>query len=191
LGLLSADTSHTLAIKTKLKYLIRQIGLIVVLLTGILLVAAGVSELVAPPIRPGDIAIIGGNLAAMPEINSYRHTSIMLRLKEYPGFVYAIKYEACDAAKVPLIRADLATGDSITIGTPTKDYKDNVANNSGDHTMYTEVYTLQDERHDYISLGDYCKEVNSNKWVGIVSLALGCLLSVTSIWPLLKKKRRS
>ncbi len=64
-------------------------------------------------------------------------------------------------------------GDSVYLQVAADDYKDNIAiAGVPDSMLPVAVYGLRSKDRAFLTLDNYCKEANSNGWVGVVCLVI-------------------
>ena len=174
--------------------IIRFTGYLIVGIVAFLLIVAGFSVLLSPPVSPKDIHIVevSGTLAQSPEIHSYgKHTYIRLLLNKYANRSFNIDGDAYYATKW-LAMDEIYTGDSVYMEVSADDYKNNLANRESPKRMLpVAVFGLRNKDHIFLSLTDYCKETNANAnaWVGVVLLVIGSVFTF-ALYSHLKQKRK-
>ncbi len=167
-----------------IKLILRAIGnafayLIVGMMT-IVFISGGISILFSPTVTPDNIEVtsVAGTLAEHPAANTYgRSQYIRLRLKEYPDCVFSIEGDALEATKWGTIDECVGVGDSVFLNVDSEDFDAGQSSDeSTDGPSFHAVYSFRTKACTLLKLDDYCREANSNQWLGWGFLLFGAAL---------------
>lgn len=161
-------------------------GLLLVALCALALIEAGCKALFGTPASPGNISTskVHGVLAEVPEIYGGRNPrSTRVLLNEYPLRSFIIDGASFRASKWGMIGTTMHRGDTVYLDVATEDFKNNIQQVTGtpEEILPVKVYSFRTSCCTYLTIADYCKEVNDNTWVGVVCLLSGIALAVSMV----------
>ncbi len=172
----------------------RVIGYIIVALFSVLLIFAGFAILFAPPVSPNDIAVasVTGTLAENPDVNNYgKNRSVRLLLNEYPANTFVISGDAFEATAWGMINDYVGKGDTVHLEVAAEDYNNNIQKPpTQERFPQVAVYAFQGRGQVFLTLTNYCKEANSNNWIGVVIIIFGGGFAFALYYELRNKKKR-